>query len=142
MAVPPLKRIMYVEDDPDIQSIVRHSLEKRGDLVLDTCDTAVEAIARASRLNPDLAMLDIVLPDMDGGELYLELRKLPGLATLPAILVTSLAETQNLQAYNKLGTVGIIIKPFNMATLGDSINSLWSTHWQKLQDSGEMDFII
>jgi CheY-like chemotaxis protein len=74
---PDLKRILYVEDEKDIQSIVRIALENAGGFTLKVCSSGQEAIESATAFEPSLILLDVMMPGMDGFITYGELRKIP-----------------------------------------------------------------
>ncbi len=74
---PDLKRILYVEDEKDIQSIARIALENAGGFTLKVCSSGQEAIESAAAFEPSLILLDVMMPGMDGFITYGELRKIP-----------------------------------------------------------------
>src|ERR671930_324450 len=89
----PLLRISYVEDDEDIQRIVRMSLERIGKMVVDVVSDPTTAISRMNSFKPDLVMLDWMMPVMDGPTLFRKRRKDPTTAELPVVFLTA-KETQ------------------------------------------------
>ena len=83
-----LTNILYVEDDLDIQAIAQIALEVVGGLTLQTCSSGAEALAAANAgFLPDLLLLDVMMPNMDGPTTLAELRKLPGTANVPVIFM-------------------------------------------------------
>lgn len=125
----PLERILHVDDDPDIQEIVRLALETMGDFNVETCGSGREALGRAAAFKPDLMLLDVIMPDVDGLELLEQLRALPGFAEVPVMFMTSAAETADVGAYRRAGALEVIMKPFDHVTLADTIRECWAQHF-------------
>ena len=120
-----LTRITYVEDEPDIREVTQIALEKIGGFTLDICVNGLEAVAKTPAFEPDLILLDVMMPGMDGVETYQQLRRIPGLIDTPIIFMTAKAQPQELEQYTALGCAGVITKPFDPMTLSDEIQGLW-----------------
>ena len=86
-----LERICYVEDDEDIQRIVRMSLEKVGKMQVEVVSDPNQAIAAMARFKPDLVMLDWMMPGMDGPTLFRRMKQDPETAALPVVFITAKA---------------------------------------------------
>jgi len=121
-----LKRILHVEDDPDIQAIVKICLETIGGYEVLQCLSGREAIDKAEGFDPDLFMLDMMMPGLNGVETLLELRNIASLGDVPAIFITSLnAAGKHEQAIQNLA-IGMIPKPFDPTLLADQVQDFWS----------------
>lgn len=120
-----LKRILYVEDEPDIQSVTRISLEMMGDFTVKVCSNGHEALSEACAFNPDLFLLDVMMPGLDGPNTLDELRKLPNMEKIPAIFMTAKVQSHEVEGLLKLGAIEVIAKPFDPMTLVDQINAAW-----------------
>ncbi len=120
-----LKRVTYVEDDPDIRSIVEIALPKIGGLTLDLCSSGPEAISRTPVFKPDLIILDVMMPGMDGIETLQRLREFPQLAKTPVIFLTVRAMPRETDFFRSLGIADVITKPFDPMTLPDRILEIW-----------------
>ena len=123
-----LERILYVEDEPDIQAVAQIALEIVGGFSLKTCSSGQEALAAAVDFNPDLILLDVMMPDMDGPTTLGELRKLPGLAQTPAMFMTAKVQPQEIDHFKSLGAIDVIPKPFDPMTLSSHIKDIWLKH--------------
>ncbi|MGD8576678.1 MAG: response regulator [Thiohalophilus sp.] len=121
----PLHRILYVEDEPDIQTIARIALEEVGDFQVKICTTGAEALANAAEFAPDLLILDVMMPGMDGPTTLAELRKLSGLADTPALFMTAKVQPEELEHLRAQGALDVITKPFDPMTLADTVRQLW-----------------
>ena len=84
-----LERICYVEDDEDIQRIVRMSLERVGKMEVEVVSDPRQAIAVIARFKPDLVMLDWMMPKMDGPTLFRQMQLRPDTKALPVVFITA-----------------------------------------------------
>ena len=112
-----LTRILYVEDDPDIQAIAMMVLETISGFTVEACSCGSDALQKAVAFNPDLILLDVMMPGMDGPETLKGLRAFPELETTPVVFMTAKVQPQEVQAYLGMGAVGVIAKPFDPMTL-------------------------
>ena len=122
-----LSRILYVEDDPDIQAITMMVLETIHGFVMEACCSGSEALQKAVAFNPDLILLDVMMPGMDGPETLKHLREFPELATTPVVFMTAKVQPQEVQGYLNLGALGVIAKPFDPITLAQQLRSIWAS---------------
>ncbi len=120
-----LNKILHVEDEVDIQEVARMALEAVGGLTVRTCGDGGEAVSAAPEFAPDLFLLDVMMPGMDGPETFQALQKLPGFKNTPAIFMTAKVMETEIARFKELGALGVIAKPFDPMTLSDQIRSLW-----------------
>jgi two-component system OmpR family response regulator len=121
-----LKNILYVEDDPDIQTIAQIALETVGGFTLHTCSSGREALdAAASKFIPDLILLDVMMPEMDGPTTLAGLRQLPQTVNTPVVFMTAKVQGSEIANYKALGALGVIAKPFDPMQLAQQVNALW-----------------
>lgn len=128
MVVPLLKTILLVEDEPDIQTVARLALEAVGGYQVHLCSSGEEAVTRAVTLAPDLILLDVMMPGMDGPTTLKHLREIPALQKTPVIFMTAKVQPQEVVAYRKLGAIDVIAKPFDPMALADQVGHIWSQH--------------
>ena len=121
----PLEKICYVEDDEDIQRIVRMSLERVGKMTVEIVTDPHAAIAAMTAFKPDLVMLDWLMPGMDGPTLYREMKKRPEVAGLPVVFITAKAAQRDLDELKTLGAAGTISKPFSPKDLPEQLRAIW-----------------
>ncbi len=121
----PLNRICYVEDDEDIQRIVRMSLERVGKMTVDVVSDSTTAIARITSFKPDLVMLDWMMPGMDGPTLFRKMKEDPQMAALPVVFITAKAQSRDMAELMALGAVATISKPFSPKDLPDQLRAIW-----------------
>ena len=127
MTTKPLERVCYVEDDEDIQRIVRMSLERVGKMTVEIVGDPMVAVEAIIRFKPDLVMLDWMMPGMDGPTLFRKLKEEPQTKDLPVIFITAKATSAELQELRSLGALGAISKPFAPKDLPDQLRALWNT---------------
>jgi two-component system OmpR family response regulator len=121
-----LTRILYVEDDPDIQAIAVMVLETINGFTLETCNGGRDALDKAVAFKPDLILLDVMMPGMDGPETLKGLRNFPELTNTPVVFMTAKVQPQEIAGYLKLGAVGVIAKPFDPMTLAQQLRDIWA----------------
>ena len=122
----PLIRICYVEDDEDIQRIVRMSLERVGKMTVEVVSDPTLAIQTITEFRPDMVMLDWMMPVMDGPTLYRQMKMRPELNALPVVFITAKASQRDLEELRSLGCAGTISKPFSPKDLPDQLRAIWS----------------
>ena len=120
-----LNRITYVEDEPDIREVAQIALESLGGFTVDVCVNGREALRKTPAFEPDLIILDVMMPGMDGIETFQKLRSNPKLTNTPIIFMTAKAHTEEVERYSALGCAGVITKPFDPITLSDKIRGIW-----------------
>src|ERR1039457_554885 len=120
-----LKKIMLVEDDPVIQLITRLSLEVGGGYEVRVCGSGAEAVQSARAHAPDLILLDVMMPGMDGIATMDALRELPEMAAIPMVFFTANTQHQVQQELLLRGALGVIVKPIEPAALVEQIRMLW-----------------
>src|SRR6476469_8424546 len=98
-----LNFVLYVEDDPDIQMVAQMALEVVGGLALRACSSGREAIDAAQACRPDLILLDVLMPDMDGPATLAALRQRPATASTPVIFMTAKVQAAEVAQYKSLG---------------------------------------
>lgn len=122
-----LSRVMYVEDEPDIQIIAQIALEEIGGFELKIYNCGNDAVDQAVAYAPQLLLLDMMMPDMTGIETMHALRKFPELATTPVIFMTAKVQSHEVEHYMEIGAIGVIPKPFDAMTLADQIVEIWNS---------------
>lgn len=120
-----LQRILCVEDEPDIQAVARLALEQVGGFQVEVCSSGDEALVRAAAWVPDLILLDVMLPGMDGPETLRRLREQPDTRGIPVAFMTARVQARELEHYRSLGAIGLLPKPFDPMTLADQLRTLW-----------------
>jgi CheY-like chemotaxis protein len=119
-----IKQVLLVDDDLNIRTLAQMGLEGLTDWKVELAASGAEAIDKANEIKPDLIILDVMMPGMDGPTTLGELRKLDALTKIPVIFMTAKAQTHEVELYQKMGAKGIITKPFDPMTLPDDIQGI------------------
>ncbi len=120
-----LKKVLYVEDEADIRTVAKVALESVGGLKVMMCVSGAEAIEKAAAFGPDIILLDVMMPGMDGPDTLQALGKIPGLENTPAIFLTAKAMPAEIKRYRELGALDVVAKPFDPMTLADQVRKIW-----------------
>lgn len=116
-----LKRVLYVEDDPDIREVATMALELTGELELCVCASGADALADGPAFAPDLILLDVMMPGMDGPTTLARLRESPALAETPVVFMTAKVQSQEVAALRAMGALDVIAKPFDPMQLASRL---------------------
>jgi CheY-like chemotaxis protein len=120
-----LKTILYVDDEPDIREVVELSLGLVAGLTVRTCDSGERALEWLPQLQPDLILLDVMMPRLDGPSTLQRLRADPQFNRIPVVFMTAKAMPQEVERFKQLGAVAVIAKPFDPMRLGEQVISIW-----------------
>ena len=126
MTTPILSRIMMVEDEADIQVVARLALEALGGFTVEVCSSGDEALRKAPVFAPDLILLDVMMPGMDGPATLLSLRAMEAMSNTPIVFMTAKAQPREVAEYKRLGALDIIPKPFDPMALATTITTIWN----------------
>ena len=122
-----LKRILHVDDEADIREVAKMTLEAIGGFTVETCGSGHEALQMASNFAPDLILLDVMMPGMDGPMTLQELHKAADTVRIPVVFMTAKAQSHEVAQFLDIGAVGIITKPFDPMTLSQQISDIWNS---------------
>ncbi|WP_210426331.1 response regulator [Marinobacter confluentis] len=125
MQVEALERIMLVEDEEDIRAVAEVALESVGGFTLKTCSSGHEALEAIEKFAPQLVILDVMMPGMDGPETLRGIRELADFAGTPAVFMTAKVQSDEIASYLAEGAVDVIPKPFDPMTLASQILEIW-----------------
>jgi two-component system, OmpR family, response regulator len=125
---PPLKKILYVEDEADIREVAQIGLEHVAGFTVRACASGAAALDELCNFIPDLILLDVMMPQMDGITLYGRIRAEPRFARTPIVFITARVQPSDIARYKSLGAAGVIAKPFDPMTLGAELIPMWNAH--------------
>jgi CheY-like chemotaxis protein len=125
-----LQTILYVEDDLHVRTTATLVLEVIGKFTVHACSSGREALIAAKNIHPDLVLLDVMMPELDGLETLSLLRTLPHLAGTPALFFTSLTTPDDVARYMDAGAIGVIPKPLVPLRLAAQVYAFWEEHAQ------------
>lgn len=119
-----IRKVMLVDDEDDIRTIGNLSLSRVGGWQTVLAASGAEALSKAAAEQPDLILLDVMMPGMDGPTTLGQLRAQEATAKTPVIFMTAKVQKQEVARYLELGAVGVIGKPFDPMTLPAEIKRL------------------
>ena len=120
-----LERILYAEDEPDIQAVAKLALEMVGGFKVLICENGLEALKQVKDFAPNLILLDVMMPGMDGPTTLKHLRATPATASIPVIFLTAKIQPTEVAQYQAMGALTVLAKPFNPMTLAAQVKQAW-----------------
>lgn len=117
-------RVLYVDDEADIREIVSLSLGLDPEIDVVSVASGLEALAAVDAHLPDVILLDVMMPDMDGPTTLFRLRESEGTRGVPVIFMTARTQGREVERFKALGALGVIPKPFNPITLASDLKAL------------------
>src|SRR5688572_3099820 len=117
------RRVLIVEDEPDVAGLIKHTLERTGDVDVEIAHTGEAALTKATERIPDVVILDLNLPGFDGIEVCRILRGRQGFATLPIIMLTARASEGDRIKGLDIGADDYITKPFSPRELAARVRA-------------------
>jgi CheY-like chemotaxis protein len=114
-------RVMFTDDEPDIREIIDMSLALDPLFVLRGCASGDEAVATAVDWLPDLILLDVMMPVMDGPTTLARLRQTNATAPIPIVFMTARTQAREVEHFKAIGAIGVIPKPFDPTMLAAEV---------------------
>jgi len=121
-----LKKILYAEDEPDVQTIVELTIQTMSDYEIKVCDNGKKLLDAVEEYNPDLILLDVMMPEMDGPTTFKNLQLNETTKHIPVIFMTAKAQVHEIESFTGMGVLGIITKPFDPMALCNEIQKIWN----------------
>jgi DNA-binding response OmpR family regulator len=140
MASRALKRILAVDDDPDVLELATLALGTVAGYMVQTCSSGGEAVARSLSFRPDLILLDVMMPGVDGLSTLRALRACAATASTPVVFMTALVQRHDLTHYRDLGCLGVIPKPVDLAALPEMLDAMWKRKRSQPLDGHRKEF--
>lgn len=122
-----LKKILYAEDEPDVQTIVELTIQTMSNYEIKICNNGKKLMECVEEYNPDLILLDVMMPEMDGPTTFKNLQANENTKHIPVVFVTAKAQVHEVEAFKEIGSWGVITKPFKVMELCDDIQTIWDS---------------
>jgi CheY-like chemotaxis protein len=126
-----VQHVLCVDDEGDILDVARMCLELVGGLRVSCCSSGREALDFVNENVPDLVLLDVMMPGLDGPATLKEMRSRPKLDAMPIVFMTARVQPAEVQAYKASGATGVVPKPFDPMTLASQINDIWTKYHEQ-----------
>lgn len=121
-----LKKILYAEDEPDVQTVVEMTINAMSNYEIKVCDNGKKLLDCVDDYNPDLILLDVMMPEMDGPATFKNLQSSERTKNIPVIFMTAKAQVHEIEIFKESGVLGIITKPFDPVSLCSDIEKIWN----------------
>lgn len=121
----PLQKILYVDDEEILHKMTRLTLERMGGYQVEIASSGAEALAKAPDFGPDLILLDVMMPEMDGPTTLGRLRAQPATAPVPVVFITAKAQAHEIERFRALGAADVLTKPFEPKQLCADVRAIW-----------------
>ncbi len=125
--MPPLK-ILIVDDAQDILTILKSAFETQEGFVIQCVSSGEEALKKGPEFQPDLILLDFLMPGMDGMATYEAMKCIPSLASIPVVILTAFTDEEKIKSFLKSGVAEVIMKPFDPWALPSQIRSIFDRY--------------
>ena len=118
------KCILVIDDDDDVREVAALALETAGDYSILTAENGRAGLAEAFRSRPDLILLDVMMPELDGPATFRLLRQAQQTCTIPVIFLTAKVQPADRRNLTALGANGLIAKPFDPLMLAEQVSEI------------------
>ncbi len=115
------KNILLIDDEETIQEVVQVGIGIEAGWQVAIASSGLEGIDLAQKQQPDVILLDVMMPDMDGIDTLSHLKSNDNTSAIPVIFLTAKAQAEEKNQFQSLGVVDVITKPFNSMTLASQI---------------------
>lgn len=122
-----MHRVLIIDDEHDIREVASLTLEATAGWNVSTASSGAEGMQLAAKERPDLILLDVMMPEMDGPTTFREMQKQPETADIPVILLTAKVQGVDQRRFADLGVAAVLFKPFDPMTLAQQIADV--LHW-------------
>lgn len=119
-----IDKVLMVDDDDYIRKIAEISLKKVGKWQVSLAKSGHDALAMVQNETPDVILMDVTMPEMDGPATFARLQASPSTSGIPVIFMTGHVMAEEVESYRKLGVAGVINKPFDPMKLPQEIRRL------------------
>ncbi len=136
----PRRTVLVADDDEGIRLLVRLALEDAG-WVVEEAEDGASAVLVAEQLRPDIVLLDVEMPQLDGFETCTKLRRLPGSAHAPILMITGMGDQASISRAYEVGATDFLAKPFNVTVLCQRVQYMYRASQASRALQTERDFV-
>ena len=119
-----IRSVLLIDDEADIRTIGELALSEVGGLEVFLADSGETGLLLAKEKKPDVVLLDVMMPGLDGPSTFERLREDPETASVPVIFMTAKSQKPEVDRSRDLGATGIIAKPFDPMSLADEVKRI------------------
>lgn len=118
-------QVLLVDDEPDIRKLIQMSLERVGNFHVEMFGKGSEALTKLQEWKPDLILIDVMMPEIDGPTLLKKFHEIPDVEKIPFVFLTAKAHKEDLIELEALGPMAVITKPFDPIELPQTLTTMW-----------------
>ncbi|MBS3904822.1 MAG: response regulator [Simkania sp.] len=133
MNIKPLTKLLFVDDDEDILVIAKYCLQELKGVEVKYESSGKAAIQETLQFQPDLILLDVMMPGMDGLATLHAIQQLQTIAHIPVVFFTAKVQKEEITSYHQAGVIDVIVKPFDPLTLGKRVLGIWEKYQKESQ---------
>ncbi len=116
-------KVLIIDDEEDIRRIGRLALARVGGMDVVEASNGAEGLQRAAEELPDVVLLDMMMPGMDGATTLRKLRETAATASIPVVFLTAKAQPTEVAKWKEMGALGVLTKPFDPMTLAERLRA-------------------
>lgn len=124
----PLSHILYAEDEPMVREIGLYALREIGGLNVEVCESGDQVLEAAIASRPEIILLDVLMPGLDGPDVLKDLQLNPETRAIPVVFVTAKTKPAEVKELMQAGAVDIVEKPFDPLTLSTEVQAIWDRY--------------
>jgi CheY-like chemotaxis protein len=117
-------KVLIIDDEEDTRSIASMSLSILGGLEVVEAESGNEGVSKAEQERPDVILLDMMMPVMDGSQTLMALQNNAGTRHIPVIFLTAKAMTSEIEKLKRMGAIGVLTKPFDPTLLANQVRQI------------------
>jgi CheY-like chemotaxis protein len=136
----PLKQVLVVDDDPDLLAVVSLALTALGGYTVETCDSPLKAVGAARDFGPDLILLDVMMPRLDGFGVLKALREDATAGSIPVVFMSAVGDRRQFAQHEGVDCLGAISKPFDPVGLPEVLQEFWQLHAEGRAEAHRREF--
>jgi len=126
-----LKKILYTDDEPDVETVVEITVQTICDYDIKICPSGKELVECVEEYSPDLILINIMMPEMEGQETFQNLKNNEKTKDIPIIFITTKTQINEFEIFKDLGVIGLITKPFDPIKLCSDIDRIWKDKYNQ-----------
>ena len=121
-----LRKVLFVDDDKEMHPLIQKGLRSIYNIESLICSSGAEALEKLTSFNPDLIILDVMMPDLSGTDVIKKLKEKKETRNIPVVFFTAKEKVVELEELMGMGPIGLILKPANPETLSHEIQDIWN----------------
>ena len=133
------RKVLVVDDDDEVREITSLALELMAGWQVESVGSGAAALAALQVRRPDVVLLDVMMPEMDGPTVFSRMQMDPRLSDIPVILFTAKVQVGHVQVWDSLPVAGVIAKPFSVAAIPGEIERLLELHATRVADGSRSE---